>query len=53
MNPQEEIDRLRAEVERLSKWLQKIDGGDNPCTDEKQLRQWAYEAVTLKREVPA
>jgi len=44
--------RLRAEVERLTAWLRKIDGGDNPCLDEAVLRQWAYDAVTLGREAP-
>ena len=42
--------RAEAEVARLTAWLQKIDGGDSPCTDESQLRQWAYEALTLGRE---
>lgn len=44
---QVEIDRLHAEVERLTGWLEKIEGGDRPCQDESQLRQWAYAAVTL------
>jgi DNA-directed RNA polymerase subunit RPC12/RpoP len=43
------IEGLEREVERLSGWLQKIDGGDNPCQDESKLRQWAYEAVVLNR----
>ena len=38
------------EVERLKAWLLKIDGGDSPCTDQSQLRQWAYEAVTLGKQ---
>lgn len=42
---------LRREVERLSAVLQRIDGGDSPCTDEAKLRQWAYEATTLGRDV--
>lgn len=44
-----ERDRALAEVERLRGALQQIDGGDNPSTDERQLRQWAYEALTLGR----
>jgi hypothetical protein len=43
---------LEREVERLAGWLRKIDGGDDPCTDEARLRQWAYEALVLNREVP-
>lgn len=46
-----EIAELRAKVERLTAWLLRIEGGDNPCEDAAQLRQWAYEAVTLGREV--
>jgi len=42
---------LRAEVERLSAWLVRIDGGDVPCDDAATLRSWAYEAITLGREV--
>ncbi len=42
--------RLSDEVERLDATLQMIDGGDHPCTDESQLRQWAYEARTLGRD---
>lgn len=42
-----QIDTARVEAERLHAWLKKIEGGDDPCTDESQLRQWAYEAVTL------
>ena len=45
--------RLQGEVERLTAWLSKIDGGDDPCTDESTLRQWAFEALVLNREVPA
>lgn len=54
---QEYADKLREklrvaekESDRLTRWLYKIDGGDHPCTDEGQLRQWAYDAVTLRRE---
>ena len=36
------------EIRRLTAWLARIEGGDNPCTDESQLRQWAYEANTLR-----
>lgn len=36
--------RLAAEVARLSAWLDKIEGGDDPCQDEEQLRTWAYAA---------
>ena len=46
-----EIIRLQAEVERLSCWLERIDGGDTPCNDPTQLRQWAYEAITLHHPV--
>jgi hypothetical protein len=56
---QNEVHRLRTdvkllqnEVARLAGWLRKIEGGDSPCRDEVQLRQWAYEAVTLGHEVP-
>lgn len=45
-------DHLRREVDRLNNWLAKIDGGDHPCTDESQLRQWAYEAITLMHACP-
>lgn len=44
--------RLTQECDRLHGWLQAIDGGDNPCTDVLQLRQWAYEAATLGRPAP-
>ncbi|MHC4430184.1 MAG: hypothetical protein ACYS0D_16535 [Planctomycetota bacterium] len=47
------ISGLEAEVERLAGWLREIEGGDSPCTDEGKLRQWAYEALVLNREVPA
>lgn len=47
-----EVERLRSEVARLEAWLYRIDGGDNPCRDEEQLRQWAYEALTLGRPAP-
>lgn len=49
MDQTDEVARLQAEIVRLSTWLIKIDGGDNPCRDESQLRQWAYEAVVLGR----
>lgn len=45
------IQGLEREVGRLSDWLSKIDGGDSPCTDESKLRQWAYEALSLGRDV--
>lgn len=41
-----------AEIERLTGWLRHIEGGDHPCLDEGQLRQWAYDAVTLRRPAP-
>lgn len=44
-----ELRWLRGEVARLTAWLERIDGGDEPCTDESQLRQWAYEALVLRR----
>jgi hypothetical protein len=47
-----EVQRLRVEANRLAGWLKLIDGGDNPCTDESQLRQWAYDAITLGKEAP-
>lgn len=37
---------------RLRAWLEHIVGGDSPCTDESQLRQWAYEAIVLQRPAP-
>lgn len=37
------------ERERFAGVLERIDGGDNPCTDESKLRQWAYETITLGR----
>jgi hypothetical protein len=46
----EDVERLRGECERLTRWLRRIDGGDTPCQDESQLRQWAYEAITLGRD---
>lgn len=49
----QERNRLQDEVVRLDGWLAIIDGGDGPCTDESRLRQWAYEARTLRRDVPA
>lgn len=48
----ENADLLAAENDRLSAWLRRIDGGDAPCTDEAQLRQWAYDAVTLGKPAP-
>jgi hypothetical protein len=42
----EDVVRLRAEVERLTGWLKLIEGGDTPCFNEAQLRQWANEALT-------
>ena len=45
-------DALQAEVERLTAWLARIDGGDVPCEDAALLRRWAYEGLTLRREVP-
>lgn len=55
----DEVERLRAEnsrlladANRLDAWLRKIDGGENPCTDESQLRQWAYDATVLGKEAP-
>jgi hypothetical protein len=42
--------RLEEENEKLKAALVLIDGGDNPSHDESQLRQWAYEAVTLGRD---
>ncbi|MFA5187133.1 MAG: hypothetical protein WC551_11675 [Patescibacteria group bacterium] len=49
---QDEVNRLSAENDRLRGWLELIEGGDHPCTDAQQLRQWAYEAITLGHEVP-
>lgn len=43
--------RAHAEADRLRGVLQRIEGGDAPCTDEAKLRQWAYEALTLGRSV--
>lgn len=40
---------LQEELARLRGVLQRIDGGDSPCTDEAKLREWAYEALTLGR----
>lgn len=39
-----EIERLRAERERLLAWLAKIEGGDNPAGGVEDLRQWAWKA---------
>lgn len=47
-----ERDEAIRERDRLAAWLSHIDGGDAPCTDESQLRQWAYEAVTLGHPAP-
>jgi hypothetical protein len=46
-----ERDALRAEVARLRAWLARIDGGDGPSEEAEQYRRWAYEALTLGREV--
>lgn len=48
----QERDRLLKECDRLAAWLKHIEGGDNPCLDESQLRQWAYEATTLGHDSP-
>jgi hypothetical protein len=45
-----ELKHAERERDRLLRWLEKIDGGDQPCQDELQLRQWAFEAVTLGME---
>lgn len=50
--PATTLREVQAEVERLRGWLRLIEGGDHPCRDENQLRQWAYEAITLGRLVP-
>lgn len=44
-------DWLAKEVDRLRGWLVKIEGGDNPCENADLLRDWAYRAITLCREV--
>lgn len=41
-----ECERLRYENERLTGWLERIDGGDRPCDDATILRGWAYQALT-------
>jgi hypothetical protein len=46
-----DLPKVRADRDRLSAWLSRIEGGDNPCDDAATLRRWAYEAVTLGREV--
>lgn len=47
-----ERDEAIRERERYRAWLSHIDGGSAPCTNEAQLRQWAYEAVTLGHPAP-
>lgn len=47
-----DLTRCRKECDRLTAWLKHIDGGDSPCLDESQLRQWAYEATTLGHDAP-
>lgn len=47
-----EIAALQAEVRRLSGWLEAIDGGESPVTDESELRQMAYRAITLGHPAP-
>ena len=47
----DEATRTDAEISRLRDVLEHIAGGDNPCTDESKLRQWAYEALVLGRSV--
>ena len=49
----EEVEQLRAEVARMSEWLYRIGGADSPTDDAEQLRRWAYDALTLGREVPS
>lgn len=39
-----EVERLLTERTRLLSWLGKIEGGDNPCDNEFQLRHWAWKA---------
>lgn len=48
---EQQRDAAIAERDRLADWLLRIDGGDHPCDDAATLRRWAYEAVTLRREV--
>jgi len=40
------------EIDRLTTWLERIDGGDVPCNDADTLRLWAYEALTLWKVAP-
>lgn len=47
----DELAAARREVERLTEWLIHIGGGDAPCDNAEQLRRWAYEAITLGRNV--
>ena len=44
--------RIERERARLSDWLRAIEGGDEPITDEAELRQMAYEAVVLGHPSP-
>jgi len=44
-----DLERLTDEVERLTEWLERIEGGDRPTDDAATLRRWAYEALTLGR----
>lgn len=46
-----DVAKVRADRDRLAKWLADIEGGDNPCDDAATLRRWAYEAVTFGKEV--
>lgn len=47
-----EVERQDAEIERLRSWLQAIEGGQAPITDESALRQMAYDAIVLGHRVP-
>lgn len=40
-----EIAALRARLEHRDAWLTLIDGGDRPCDDPAQLREWAMRAL--------
>lgn len=46
-----EIAELKENVARLEAWLSRIEGGDNPCDDPRQLREWAWRAG-MRQEVP-
>ncbi len=46
-----DLAKVRADRDRLAAWLADIEGGDNHCDDAATLRRWAYEALTLGREV--